>query len=63
VVQVGAVGGVEPEGRELVGEELGVDPVGAPAAVLVGLDLDERRLGRPESRGIAKQWGSASLSR
>jgi hypothetical protein len=46
VVEVGAVGGVEPEPGHRLGEQVRVDAVGAAAAVLVGLDLDHRGLRR-----------------
>ena len=45
-VDVGAVARVEPERVHRVGEELRVDALGDAAAVLVGLDLHERRLRR-----------------
>ncbi len=48
-VDVGAVGRVEPDRRHRVGEQLRVDPLRPPAAVLVRLDLDERRL-RPAAQ-------------
>jgi hypothetical protein len=47
MVEVGAVAGVEADGRHGVGEQLRVHAVGPPAAVLVGLDLHQRGLRRP----------------
>jgi hypothetical protein len=43
-VEVGAVAVVEAHGIEDVGEQAGVDALGPAPAVLVGLDLHERRL-------------------
>ncbi len=45
VVDVRAVGLFEPAGREGVGEQPGVDVLGAAGAVLVELDLQQGRLG------------------
>ena len=50
-VEVGAVARVEPERVHRVGEQLRVDALGAAAAVLVGLDLDQRRLRRSAEAG------------
>ena len=52
VVDVGAVARVEPERVHRAGEQRRVDAVGVAAAVLVGLDLDHRRL---RAAGQARQ--------
>ena len=62
LVEVRAVGGVQPDRVHRAREQLGVDLVRAPVAVLVGLDLDHRGLRLPHRRGSAHVCGSASLS-
>ena len=47
VVDIRAVGRIEVEGDHRVGEEVGVGLAGPAVAVLVGLDLHDRRLGSP----------------
>jgi hypothetical protein len=56
-----AVAGVEAEVAHHAGEQRAVHSLGAATAVLVGLDLDQRRLGPAGEAGIAKLCGSPSL--
>ena len=62
VVDVGAVLGAQPDRFQPAGEQVVVQPVGIARAVLVVLELDQRRLRtRLQGRGTTQELGSASL--
>ena len=56
-VEVGAGGGVQAQRLHGAGEHRGVDALRAPAAVFVGLNLYERRLGRAAEARAAPRNG------